>query len=869
MCVMALDRQVPCRHQHRVRRGLGHGLVGLGVLASVLASNTARSETIIDVDRTVNSGETVTDDIIRIGEEADATVTVTGAAAGLSASDSLHLGGVDAITGELIIRNGAAASAPTAYIGVEGDGHVTVTGADSRFEVPDTAYIAWQPTSLGSLTVSDAGFATVGMIHVGDRGEGAATVTGADSRLEVTNTLYIGTYEGAVGALNVEAGGSVEARRAVIAESGEGRATVSGAGSSWTIAEDLILATWTGDGTLAIEEGGFVAANVVTFGELGADVGSGHVLLGSGGVLETSQVRRVDGDAEFVMDNGTLRLTRDQDRLFDGMAEVVLGPEGGTFDTQDFTVKVLAPLTGPGALVKEGTGTLTLGAPATYEGVTAVDAGTLAAGGVDLLSANSTHMIWENGALLLNGFDQTISTLIAAGALRFGGTAPGTVLTVAHVYVGAGGTLYFKTQLGDDTSPTDMMVVREGILEYAPTTIRVTNVGGLGAQTVGGIKLIDDQGPEGGSFGTFVLAGDYVHNGQQAVVAGAYAYMLYKGSAPLQNEEDWFLRSEWIGGDTSYQLGVAAYESYPRQLLELNGLPTLEQRVGNRFWTPASGAVWGRIEGAHDRREPDVSTAGADYKADRMKMQAGLDALLEDNDGGRLIGGLNILYMRSDADVFSVHGDGEIGIDGYGLGGTLTWYGAQGFYVDGQAQLAWYVGDLTGEPSDANAVSLTEGNDALGYALSLESGRHVPLAGGWSATPQAQLIYSNVKFDGFTDAFDADVSAGDHDSLKGRLGLALDRESAWTDDGGAAVRGKAYGIANLYYEFLDGTSVDVSGTGFDSRNDRLWGGLGAGGSYSWGDDAYVLSGEVLVDTSLENFADSYSAQATLGLRMNW
>jgi fibronectin-binding autotransporter adhesin len=267
--------------------------------------------------------------------------------------------------------------------------------------------------------------------------------------------------------------------------------------------------------------------------------------------------------------------------------------------------------------------------------------------------------------------------------------------------------------------------------------------------------------------------------------------------------------------------------------------------------------------------KPDVSTAGANYKADRLKMQAGLDALLADDDAGRLVGGLNILYMRGDADVSSPHGDGDVGIDGYGLGGTATWYGAQGFYVDGQAQLAWYVGDLTGEPSDSKSIALTRGNDAFGYALSLESGRHVALDRLWSLTPQAQLIYSNVKFDSFTDAFDADVSPGDRDSLKGRLGIALDRESSWTDDGGATARGKAYGIANLYYEFLDGTSVDVAGTAFDSRNDRLWGGLGAGGSYSWADDAYVFYGEALVDTSLENFAASYSAQATLGLRLNW
>lgn len=856
------------RERRRVHYGVRHGLFGLGIFTSIFVPMSgAKSETILDADQTVNSGEEIIDDIIRIGDQADATVTVTGTDAVLTASDSLYLGGAAAITGELIIQNGAAASATIAHIGVDGEGKVTVTGTDSRFEVTDVAYIASEAAGSGSLTVTDAGHATIDTVHVGNRGEGTAMITGQDSRLEVTDTLYIATYEGAVGTMTVEAGGSVEAKRAVIAESGEGHATVSGEGSSWTITEDLILATRTGDGTLEIKDGGFVSAAAVTFGEDGA--GKGRILLGggSGGVLATGQVERVDGDAEFLIDNGTLRLTRDQDRLFDGMAEVVIGPGAAVFDTQGFAVTAVASLTGTGALGKIGTGTLTLGERATYEGETRIEAGTLAAAGTDMLSAASAHRIETDGALLLNGFDQTIAALENGGALYFGGTAPGTLLTVTGAYVGNGGTIYFKTQLGDDSSPTDRMLVQgDAAGDYAPTTIRVTNVGGLGAQTAAGIKLID---VEGLSFSTFTLAGDYAHNGQQAVVAGAYAYMLYKGSAPLQNEDDWFLRSEWIDGDTSYQLGVAAYESYTQILLGLNGLPTLEQRVGNRFWTPASGAVWGRIEGAHDSMKPDVSTAGADYKADRFKMQAGLDALLADSEGGRLIGGLNILYMRGDADVFSVHGNGDIGIDGYGLGGTLTWYGAEGFYADSQAQLAWYRSDLTGEPSDSKSIALTRGNDALGYALSLESGKRIALGGNWSATPQAQLSYSNVKFDGFTDAFDADVSAGDHDSLKGRLGMALNRDSAWTDEAGTAIRAKAYGIANLYYEFLDGTSVDVAGTSFDSRNDRLWGGFGAGGSYGWADDAYVIYGEALADTSLENFAESYSIQATLGLRLNW
>ena len=79
----------------------------------------------------------------------------------------------------------------------------------------------------------------------------------------------------------------------------------------------------------------------------------------------------------------------------------------------------------------------------------------------------------------------------------------------------------------------------------------------------------------------------------------------------------------------------------------------------------------------------------------------------------------------------------------------------------------------------------------------------------------------------------------------------------------------AYGIANLYYEFLDGTEVDVAGLAVESRPERLWGGLGLGGTHNWDDDKYSIYGEVWVDTSLQSFADSYALNGTAGFRVRW
>lgn len=76
-----------------------------------------------------------------------------------------------------------------------------------------------------------------------------------------------------------------------------------------------------------------------------------------------------------------------------------------------------------------------------------------------------------------------------------------------------------------------------------------------------------------------------------------------------------------------------------------------------------------------------------------------------------------------------------------------------------------------------------------------------------------------------------------------------------------------YAIANLYRNFEGDTSVDVSGTGLISRNERLWAGLGIGGSLDWG--RYSIYGEVQGKNGVSHFGDSHEVTGTLGFRVHW
>ncbi|EMS95611.1 outer membrane autotransporter [Agrobacterium tumefaciens str. Cherry 2E-2-2] len=511
---------------------------------------------------------------------------------------------------------------------------------------------------------------------------------------------------------------------------------------------------------------------------------------------------------------------------------------------------------------------------------------------------NATNISLDAGSVWTMTDSSTVSdTVTNAGRIAFAASDAGAFKTLTTMnYVGDNGTVVLNATLGADASPSDRIVI-DGGAAIGRTGLVVNNVAGTGAPTTDGIKLVDAINGGTTNADVFFLNGDYVtDDGQNAKVAGAYAYTLHRspvsGGSDVYGDSyaanDWYLRSVLIDlvdpiaepELPRYHPGVPVYETYPAALQILNRLPSLFQRTGDRYWQEQApraysqdGAaivtgnnVWGRIEGLHGHQQPDATTSRSDYDYDLWKFQAGIDGQLYESDVGKLIGGFTVHYGQVNTDVSSLFGHGGIDTSGYGFGGTLTWYGNNGFYVDAQGQLTWFDSDLS---SNTLGRGLADGNDGFGYAFSLEAGQRIGLSENWTLTPQAQLTWSSVDFDSFTDPYGARVSLDRGDSLKGRLGLALGHERGWKDADGQTSRIQIYGTVNLTTEFLDGTRVDVSGTKFDSRADRLTGGIGLGGAYSWANDKYAIYGEVSVDTSLKNFADSHEVGGKLGLRVKF
>ncbi|PSJ63205.1 autotransporter outer membrane beta-barrel domain-containing protein [Mesorhizobium soli] len=711
----------------------------------------------------------------------------------------------------------------------------------------------WQ-NSLGNDNWTDAG----GDINAAYANGSFAIFTAAAGTVTIDNSLGQVTASGmqfAVDGYRIEGGELVLDGSQASIRVGDG--TSAGTAMTATIASVL-----SGSAEL-------VKSDLGTLILTGVNTYTGGTLIQGGALQVAADTALGDQAGGLSFDGGALRTTADMtsDR------SVTFTGAGTLLTDADTNLTLNGALSGAGAFNKAGNGTLVLTADSSaYSGSASVGAGTLVVNGVlggsvSVASGGRLEGIGHVGAT-------TNSGTIAAGLGGIG------TLTVDGDYAGNGGRLEIATVLGDDTSATSRLVVKGST--SGTTQVSVSNRGGLGAQTIEGIKIIDVAGT---SSGIFMLDGDYVFEGQQAVVAGAYGYRLYQGGVTTPNDGDWYLRSALLDGTDPgtplYQPGVPLYESYAGSLQELNKPGTLQQRIGNRVWgTRQDGAqanakgdrvtnnngIWARIEAAHAKFEPNVSTSNANYDVNTWKFQTGIDGLLLQSEAGRFVGGLFVQYGTASSSVWSPYGVGSIDTSGYGLGATLTWYGENGFYVDGLAQVTWYDSDLR---SATAGRKLVDGNGGVGYSLSIEAGQRIELGGNWSLTPQAQLSYSAVQFDDFTDVFGADVSLRTSRNLVSRFGMAVNHDVEWRDSEGRLASTHLYGIANVYYGFAGASKVDVADTAFSSRNDRLHGGIGVGGTLNWADDKYSLYGEAQLNTSLENFGNSNAIGGTIGFRMRW
>ncbi|MFC7067681.1 autotransporter-associated beta strand repeat-containing protein [Brucella rhizosphaerae] len=534
---------------------------------------------------------------------------------GAAGTVTIDAGYTPSVNGMQFMTDGYRIEGGTITLAGQGD-QLIIVGDGSLESASMTATIASVIQGTEGLTKSGTGtLALTGAnTYTGDTKvtEGTLELGDGGSLVATSNIILASTRYG-VGTLAINKTGAFTLSNQI---SGEGAVVQRGAGTT-TFAGDNSFS-----GGLSVEKG------VAQAGIADTAFGTGMVAIGSGAKLDLANFNEtigglaggMTGDGDITLGSGTLTLNQMQHDDFSG---VISGTGGLT-------------------LSQASTSSLTLYGANTYSGDTNVAGAKLIQGAQGAFSGTSAYSVADGSAIDLGGFSTNMAALSNSGAVNFGGTG-GTVLNIAGNYTGNGGTLAINTVLADDNAVSDKLQVSGNT--SGTTKVQVTNRGGLGAQTVNGIKVVDVNGQ---SNGTFTLNGDYTtKDGQQALMtSSAYAYTLQKNSKADPNDGNWYLVSQNTKPNLTnptdptnptnptnptdptdpttptgprYSAAAPIYEAYTATLQALNRLSTLQQRVGDRYLgqqatqsatqaatqadAASNAAIWGRVEGAHNRLE--------------------------------------------------------------------------------------------------------------------------------------------------------------------------------------------------------------------------------------------------------------------------
>lgn len=400
------------------------------------------------------------------------------------------LSGANSYSGGTSVEGGTLRVANDSALGTGG---LTLAGGTTLdYDTRGVVQIANAITLTGDATLNVDALGVRQSGAIAEAGTSASlTKTGAGALELVTANSYTGGTDLRQGFIDMRATGALGSGAVAIA-AGAARGT-----TGLRVGNDVSLAD------ITVTNAGFVDVSQATTGTaIGSLDGSGDVLLGAR-TLTLGGLGRDNAIGGAIQDGG------------------VAGGAGGS-------------------IVKTGAGTLTLSGSNTYTGTTTVAAGTLRTARTDTLSAASAHAVAGGATLDLAGFSQTVASLDNAGTVSLLSSAPGTNLTVTGAYVGRGGMLSLGTTL-NATGPSDRLVLDgAGASARGTTTVKISNIGGLGALTTGnGIEVVAARNGATTTAQTtksaFALAGGHVD-------AGAYAYTLHAADANNAGES-WYLRS--------------------------------------------------------------------------------------------------------------------------------------------------------------------------------------------------------------------------------------------------------------------------------------------------------------------------------------
>ncbi|QLP24676.1 autotransporter outer membrane beta-barrel domain-containing protein [Enterobacter roggenkampii] len=649
--------------------------------------------------------------------------------------------------------------------------------------------------------------AKVDIINSGSIGGGNTAISFASNK---NNTLVLNTGSslngdvistGSTGNSLTLVGAGIEDSNFVGLNKGDGFASVKMEGESWTLTGDLDV-IGSGD-SLQVNSGDLTLAGTVS--------NSGNTLVTKDASLQLGNGQKTASLSGGLKNNGTVIFNQGNN---------------STFATD---------MTGSGKVEKVDSHTLTLTGKNSYTGDTVLHGGTtLVANGATLGVKNSNATVTvENGATFATAGEvnnnihvlaggtlaawnavQGNATLSAAavdtinGNVANGGklllsaanNSVGNNFTINGDYTGsAGSQIVLNSTLGEDNAPTDHLTITGS--SFGQSGVSVSNMGGLGAQTVNGMEIVR---VGGSSEAQLTLA--------KPVVAGAYEYNLYQ-----HGDGNWYLESKATpsdipaddtdtdnGGNTDNGSNTDNGGNTDNGSNTDNGGNTDNgSNSGPEVMAPEVGAYLGNYLAAQSmflhkrddrdqitfRNEEDLNTwmyvkgryhennAGGDkvsYDTTTTVLQVGSDFMSKPMDNGILRAGgmFGAGQAKTHSDAKHNVRDAQGKVDGFNVGLYATWQEDQklrlGSYVDTWAAYSWYNNKVTSNRND-------EDYDSEGFAASVEVGHAWVIDSEnertWKIEPQAQVIYSYLDQENHTDRDGVRITTLDNDGLFGRLGV--------------------------------------------------------------------------------------------------
>lgn len=431
---------------------------------------------------------------------------------------------------------------------------------------------------------------------------------------------------------------------------------------------------------------------------------------------------------------------------------------------------------------------------------------------IDGRFANVTTASIDSDSTWLMTGDSNVGqlTLGNTGTIALGNGSTFNTLTV-DTFTGNGGTLLFNTQLGDDTSATDKLIVSGDTSGQA--NVRVLNAGGAGAKTDKGIELIRVGGASNGQFDL-----------QGRAVGGQYEYFLFKDAT----NGGWYLRSELATAPDPCEADPTLPECQPIDPVDpvdpVDPTPVLRPEAGaylaNQFamdqllrhsWRDRQGGSMAAEDGVRGWARVDANQSKLsavedqlDLRVDRSRVQLGADLGVFAEGRGR-VGVMGTLAQSSATSRSLLTGYSAKGkVEGGALGVYSSWT-TDALYVDASVQRGQFRNRVQGEGL------AEERYDSDIWQSSLEAGYRFGIGQIGNTTlhlqPELQLVYTDASTDRHEEANGTVVRSLGDSGLSGRTGLRLQGEGHST--AGASV--SPYVVANWY---RDGAS---NGMAFDDE----------------------------------------------------